>query len=351
MRAGRFFYQLKVPLWIFAFIFVTDIYVHSENANGCDLIVGKWTWFTGGVVTFRADGTLTHDPGNDGTWQCLDASKAEVLIKWRVGGYVNKVELSLDNEHLSSTDPTQSFVHGERIGPTPAAKPDSPPGPSNATTDTPKSTSTPAVLTDQIPPQYQISPEDSQALARLMKRMNGDYTYTKQTHWPDGSVNDDGYLIATMSLTLNDLTLEQRYLKCKVSNPGWRTDGYVISANTGSDCDKNLHGLKWAETMEHAPTAQIDPSSIQIQEIDKNGSTANLALSFGYTGYDPEKWIEEDENEDDPEAETVATIHLPPGFTILRCRNRGTCGEMAADLKSIIEISRKYATPATSTQP
>ena len=175
-----------------------------------------------------------------------------------------------------------------------------------------------------------------------MKRMNGDFTYTKQTHWPDGSVHDDGYLIATMSLTLNDLTLEQRYLKCNVSNPGWRTYGFVINVNSMSVCDKNLHVLLWEEKTEHAPAAQIDPSSIQIKEVDNHDSTINLSLSFGYTGYDPKKAIEmEEEDANDAQSDTVVTIHSSPGFTILRCRNRGTCGEMAADLKSIIEIARK----------
>ena len=312
--------------------------------------MGKWTWFTGGVVTFHADGTVSHDPGNDGTWQCLDAARWEVQIKWRVGGYVNKVLLSLDNQNLSSSDPSQSFVHATRIGTAPAPAPlPEPTGGSAQTTPPPN---TPPSEPERKPPQFQISPEDSQALARLMKRMNGDFTYTKQTHWPDGSVHDDGYLIATMSLTLNDLTLEQRYLKCNVANPGWRTDSYVINANTMSDCDKNLHDLKWEEKTERAPAVQIDPASIQIKEVDKNESSVNLALSFGYIGYNPKNAIEmEQEDANDAQSDTVVTIHSSPGFTILRCRNRGTCGEMAADLKSIIEIARKYAPPAASVQP
>ena len=31
-----------------------------------------WAWFTGGVVSINADGTIRHDPGNDGTWECTD---------------------------------------------------------------------------------------------------------------------------------------------------------------------------------------------------------------------------------------------------------------------------------------
>jgi hypothetical protein len=35
-------------------------------AASCECIVGKWAWFTKGVVTFKPDGTMVHDPGNDG---------------------------------------------------------------------------------------------------------------------------------------------------------------------------------------------------------------------------------------------------------------------------------------------
>ena len=201
-------------------------------------------------------------------------------------------------------------------------------------------------------PIYNISPEDSKELARLMKRMSGDYTYTKQIHWPDGSVSDDGYIVATMSLTLEpDFKLVQKYLKCNVSNPGWRTDGYVISTSTQQDCDKNLHDLKWKEETETAPLGQVNPSSIQIVELDKHGSDLNLSLFFGYEGYDPNKPFildEEDEEDDDSEDEGTEfsrVINASPGFTIIRCRNRGTCGQMAADLKTIVGIAKKYVPP------
>jgi hypothetical protein len=176
-------------------------------------------------------------------------------------------------------------------------------------------------------PAVNISTEDSSELTRLMKRLSGDYTYTKQIHYPDGSASDVGYAVATMSIVLNpDLTLTQKYLICHVSNPQSRTDGYVISANTPYDCDKRVHNLQWEEKTETAPATQINPSSIQIVEIDKHASASNLALSIGYV-----------------DQEKSAT-----GFTILRCRNRGTCGEMAADLKSIVDIARKYV-PAANT--
>ncbi len=325
-------------------LFLQNQNLFAQVTSLCDSIPGKWSWFTGHIVTIQADGTLVHDPGNDGTWQCMDGSRGEVIIQWRIGGYVNQVALTPDRNGLFSIDPSQSFVKATRIQPAPT--PTTNPTP----TPTPAPTPTPVPTPQGTSPEYKISPEDSKELARLVKRMNGDYTYTKQVHWPDGSVSDDGYVVATMSLTLGeDLILAQRYLKCRVSNPGWRTDGYVISSNTPQDCDKNLQGLKWEETIESAPAAQIEPSSIQITEIDQHDSGANLALTFGYVGYDPAKTFEFKEEEE--EGNEYISYNPPPGFTILRCRNRGTCGQMAGDLDAIVGIAKKYASIDPAAKP
>lgn len=87
----------------------------SAQAVPCEAVIGKWTWFTQGVVTFNADGTLVHEPGNDGTWECTDATRGAVTLRWREGGYVNRMAISQDGAVLSSTDPSQSFVNGRRI--------------------------------------------------------------------------------------------------------------------------------------------------------------------------------------------------------------------------------------------
>lgn len=322
----------------------------GQSTSLCDSAVGDWNWFTGYVVTIRADGTVVHNPGNSGTWQCTDATRGEFIIKWNVGGYNNKMGLSPDRNSLFSIDPTQSFVKATRIPPFPEVPSESKPAPPPAQNQTPPAPPAPVQT-----PVYNISPEDSKELARLMKRMSGDYTYTKQTHWPDGSVYDDGYLIATMSLTLNnDFTLVQKSLKCKVSNPRWRTDGYVMSSSTQKDCDKNLHGLKWQEETGTAPLGKVDPASIGIVELDKHGSDVNLGLSIGYEGYDPNKAVafdEEEEDDKEDEKDITILIKTPPGFTILHCRNRGTCGQMAADLNSIVGIAKKYVPPTPVKKP
>ena len=96
-------------------VFLASGVAHGAYAGSCDAIVGKWAWFTKGVVTIKSDGTMVHEPGNDGTWKCTDASRGIVTLKWRVGGYVNTMVLSPDGRGMSSTDPSQSFVAAKKM--------------------------------------------------------------------------------------------------------------------------------------------------------------------------------------------------------------------------------------------
>jgi len=87
------------------------------HAAGCDAVVGKWAWFAGGEVTINADGTFTQKSGNSGTWECLDSSRGAVALKWKHGGYLNRLALADGGTKLASTDPSQSFVKATRINP------------------------------------------------------------------------------------------------------------------------------------------------------------------------------------------------------------------------------------------
>jgi TPR repeat protein len=89
----------------------------SVHAAGCDGVVGKWAWFVGGEVTINPDGTFTQKSGNSGTWECLDAAKGWVSLKWKHGGYLNRLALADGGTKLVSTDPSQSFVKATRINP------------------------------------------------------------------------------------------------------------------------------------------------------------------------------------------------------------------------------------------
>ena len=90
---------------------------HTAHAASCEAVVGKWNWFTGGEVTINADGTFTQKSGNSGTWECLDSGKNAVALKWKQGGYLNRLILTDGGAKLVSTDPSQSFVKASRINP------------------------------------------------------------------------------------------------------------------------------------------------------------------------------------------------------------------------------------------
>ena len=87
------------------------------HAAACDAIVGKWNWFVGGEVTINADGTFTQTSDNSGTWECLDSAKGAVALKWKQGGYLNRLALADGGTNLVSTDSSQSFVKATRINP------------------------------------------------------------------------------------------------------------------------------------------------------------------------------------------------------------------------------------------
>jgi len=106
----------KTAVLMFLIIGVAGLLpIPPVHAASCEAVIGKWAWFVGGEVTIKSDGLFTQQSGNSGTWECTDASKNAVILKWTKGGFVNKMALSTDGASLSSTDPLQSFVKATRI--------------------------------------------------------------------------------------------------------------------------------------------------------------------------------------------------------------------------------------------
>ena len=92
--SGGGIFVAQIRTMIFRFVLLAGVADFSlpghAHAASCDAILGKWAWFTKGVVTFNPDGTFAHEPGNDGTWECTDAARGKFTLRWRLGGYVNQ---------------------------------------------------------------------------------------------------------------------------------------------------------------------------------------------------------------------------------------------------------------------
>ncbi len=110
----------KARILTFVFFFVSALvglsFLYSASSASCDAIVGKWAWFIGGEVTINPDGTFVQQSGNAGSWECTDAAQGRFTLRWRQGGYVNRLALTADGKGLSSADPTQQFVTAKRVG-------------------------------------------------------------------------------------------------------------------------------------------------------------------------------------------------------------------------------------------
>jgi len=100
--------------------------VSPAPTGPCSEIVGSWSWFNGGVVTVRSDGTIEHDiSGNSGRWECIDPDEGTVTLRWDRGGWVDILTLSVDGNELQGTNNAGISVSGQRVEQTPRPGPPS----------------------------------------------------------------------------------------------------------------------------------------------------------------------------------------------------------------------------------
>ena len=82
----------------------------------CSEIVGSWSWFDGGTVTIRPDGTMGHDSNdNSGMWDCTDPDEGIVTLRWQRGSWVDTLTLSMDGMRLEGTNNAGMSVSGRRV--------------------------------------------------------------------------------------------------------------------------------------------------------------------------------------------------------------------------------------------
>ena len=82
----------------------------------CSETVGFWSWFDGGTVTIRPDGTMGHDPSdNSGMWDCTDPDEGTVTLRWQGEGGLDTLTLSADGMRLQGTNSAGMSVSGRRV--------------------------------------------------------------------------------------------------------------------------------------------------------------------------------------------------------------------------------------------
>lgn len=64
--------------------------------------IGYWSWFNGGTVELRPNGTLGRNGANDGTWKQIGNSL--IQLSWYGGLYIDTLTLSKDNNTLSGSN-------------------------------------------------------------------------------------------------------------------------------------------------------------------------------------------------------------------------------------------------------
>lgn len=89
-----------------------------EYQKVCSAIVGEWDWVFGVFVIINADHSLVARAliSNTGTWECTDPEKRLFTLHWVLGGWVDTLTLSEDNNILDGTSNIGIGVKGWRKG-------------------------------------------------------------------------------------------------------------------------------------------------------------------------------------------------------------------------------------------
>jgi hypothetical protein len=80
----------------------------AAAATTCSPELGKWTWFRGGDVAFRADGRVFRQ-SHEANWTCKDNV---VTIRWLTGAWIDTLALSRDRRRLRGVNNINFDVWG-----------------------------------------------------------------------------------------------------------------------------------------------------------------------------------------------------------------------------------------------
>src|SRR5438093_13192246 len=86
----------------------------APRAGACEALVGRWSWFTGGIVTFLDDGVVDATIVR-GQCERADAGQRRCVMRW-TNGYVDTLTLSSDGNTLDGTNAQGIPVFADRVG-------------------------------------------------------------------------------------------------------------------------------------------------------------------------------------------------------------------------------------------
>ena len=80
----------------------------SAWADGCDGAIGEWNWFTGAIVTLRADHVILYNGKQLGKWDCAGGS---VQLHWSTGF---RDTVSVNGDHISGRNQQGVAINATR---------------------------------------------------------------------------------------------------------------------------------------------------------------------------------------------------------------------------------------------
>jgi hypothetical protein len=91
---------------------------YTEAADFCQRVLGEWTWFIGGKVTFSQNAQARWAPHvaslrpASATWSC-DQQSGTYTVIWQ-NGFIDTLHVSDDGAQISGTSSTGAAVSGWR---------------------------------------------------------------------------------------------------------------------------------------------------------------------------------------------------------------------------------------------
>ena len=95
----------------------------NKPAANASPLIGVWRWFNGAQVHFCSNGKSTAyqygQVGNTGNWSYIDQSRLIIKNTWKIGGWVDTLQLSADGKSLKGQNQNGNKVTANKINGSP----------------------------------------------------------------------------------------------------------------------------------------------------------------------------------------------------------------------------------------